>query len=169
LKAILTYSLLLLALSSMAQKTEKEAKSAHKASILSAVIPGAGQVYNKKYWKVPIVYASIGTALYFANDNSQKYNTYKNALESRNKGKIDPYASLYSDSEMLTIIDFYQRNRDVSYILVALAYVLNIVDASVDAHLFDFNINENLSISTKPNITTNFNNLQPVLSFQLNL
>ena len=70
---------------------------------------------------------------------------------------------------MITIIDFYQRNRDISYIFLAAAYILNIVDASVDAHLFDFDINENLSVSAQPNIISNFNSLQPVISFQLNL
>jgi hypothetical protein len=168
LKTIFTYLFLFLASSLAAQNVVKKTKSAHKASVLSTVIPGAGQVYNKKYWKVPIVYATMGTALYFANENMQSFKKYKNALENRNNGQEDLYPNV-SDSEMLTVIDFYQRNRDISYILTAVAYILNIVDASVDAHLFDFNINENLSVSTQTTINTNFNNIQPVLSFQIKL
>lgn len=168
MKTIFTYFFLFLASSLAAQNVVKKTKSAHKASVLSAVIPGAGQVYNKKYWKVPIVYATMGTALYFANENMQSFKKYKNALENRNNGQEDLYPNV-SDSEMLTVIDFYQRNRDISYILTAVAYILNIVDASVDAHLFDFNINENLSVSTQTTINTNFNNIQPVLSFQIKL
>lgn len=168
MKTIFTYLFLFLASSLAAQNVVKKTKSAHKASVLSTVIPGAGQVYNKKYWKVPIVYATMGTALYFANENMQSFKKYKNALENRNNGQEDLYPNV-SDSEMLTVIDFYQRNRDISYILTAVAYILNIVDASVDAHLFDFNINENLSVSTQTTINTNFNNIQPVLSFQIKL
>jgi hypothetical protein len=111
----------------------------------------------------------MGTALYFANDNNQNYQNFKNALESRNKGELDQYNEIYSNTQLLTIIDFYQRNRDISYILLAAAYILNIVDASVDAHLFDFDINEDLSVSTKPSVTSEFNKLQPVISFQINL
>lgn len=154
---------------SFAQSPLKEKKSPHKASVLSAIIPGSGQFYNEKYWKIPIVYACMGTALYFANNNNNNYQEYKDALVKRNNGEADKYIDIYSDSQMITIIDFYQRNRDISYILLTAAYVLNIVDASVDAHLFDFNINENLSVSAQPTILSNFNSLQPVISFQLNL
>tara|TARA_B100000768_G_scaffold57599_1_gene55855 strand:- start:177 stop:686 length:510 start_codon:yes stop_codon:yes gene_type:complete len=169
LKAIITYIFLFGTLTSLAQSPLKETKSPHTASILSAVLPGAGQFYNEKYWKIPIVYGAMGAALYFANDNNKNYINYKSALESRNNGQIDQYNDIYSDTQLLTIIDFYQRNRDISYILLAAAYVLNIVDASVDAHLFDFNINENLSVRAQPRITNNFNRLQPVISFQINL
>jgi TM2 domain-containing membrane protein YozV len=169
LKAIVTYIFLFGTLASLAQSPLKETKSPHTASILSAVLPGAGQFYNEKYWKIPIVYGAMGTALYFANDNNQNYQNFKNALESRNKGELDQYNEIYSNTQLLTIIDFYQRNRDISYILLAAAYILNIVDASVDAHLFDFDINEDLSVSTKPSVTSEFNKLQPVISFQINL
>lgn len=169
MKAIVTYIFLFGTLASLAQSPLKETKSPHTASILSAVLPGAGQFYNEKYWKIPIVYGAMGTALYFANDNNQNYQNFKNALESRNKGELDQYNEIYSNTQLLTIIDFYQRNRDISYILLAAAYILNIVDASVDAHLFDFDINEDLSVSTKPSVTSEFNKLQPVISFQINL
>jgi len=168
LKAILTYSLLLLALSSMAQKTEKEAKSAHKASILSAVIPGAGQVYNKKYWKVPIIYASLATSIYFIKDNQSKLKTYQDAYITRTNGGADDYIDIYNDSQLLTIADYYERNRDVSYIIAAAVYLLNIVDASVDAHLFDFDISEDLSLKTTPRIVDTPTGKTTVLSLKMN-
>ena len=169
MKATFTYIFLLGTLVSLAQSPLIESKSPQKASILSAVLPGSGQFYNEKYWKIPIVYASMGTALYFANDNNKNYQNYKTALENRNNGELDEYINVYSETQLLTIIDFYQRNRDISYILLAAAYVLNIVDACVDAHLFDFDINENLSVRAQPSINSNFNKLQPVISFQINL
>lgn len=169
MKTILTYILTFGTLASLAQAPFKETKSPHKASILSAVLPGAGQFYNEKYWKIPVVYGAMGAALYFANDNNKNYQNYKEALEGRNNGEVDQYMDTYSDTQLLSIIDFYQRNRDISYILLAAAYILNIVDASVDAHLFDFDINENLSVSTQPSIMSDFNKLQPVISFQINL
>lgn len=169
MKAFTTYLFLLGTIVSFAQSPLRENKSPHKASVLSAIIPGSGQFYNEKYWKIPIVYACMGTALYFANDNHKNYQEYKTALVKRNSGESDKYIDIYSESQMITIIDFYQRNRDISYIFLAAAYILNIVDASVDAHLFDFDINENLSVSAQPNIISNFNSLQPVISFQLNL
>ena len=84
MKAIVTYIFLFGTLISLAQSPLKETKSPHTASILSAVLPGAGQFYNEKYWKIPIVYGAMGAALYFANDNNKNYINYKSALESKN-------------------------------------------------------------------------------------
>jgi len=133
--------------------------SPKKATIMSAILPGLGQVYNKKYWKVPIVYATIGTSLYFAFSSQQNYSDYKTAYVNRINGGADsPEFSNISDENLLSSIDYYKRNRDLSYIFVGLFYVLNIVDASVDAHLFTFPKNDNLSFNIQPTLQYTQNN-----------
>ena len=146
----------------------KTIKSAHKASILSAVVPGAGQVYNKKYWKVPIIYASLATSIFFIKDNQNKLTTYQNAYITRSNGGTDDYIDIYNNSQLLTIVDYYERNRDVSYIIAGAIYLLNIVDASVDAHLFDFDISEDLSLNTTPKIIDTPIGKTTVLSLKMN-
>lgn len=146
----------------------KTIKSAHKASILSAVVPGAGQVYNKKYWKVPIIYASLATSIYFIKDNQNKLTTYQDAYITRSNGGTDDYIDIYNNSQLLTIVDYYERNRDVSYIIAGAIYLLNIVDASVDAHLFDFDISEDLSLNTTPKIINTPIGKTTVLSLKMN-
>ena len=153
----------------MAQTEEvKSNKSAHKASLFSAVIPGSGQVYNKKYWKVPIIYASLSTSIYFIQNNQKKLNNYQDAYILRSNGGIDEYTDIYSNSQLLTIVDYYERNRDVSYIITAAIYLLNIVDASVDAHLFDFDISEDLSLKASPQIIDTPTGRSSVLSLKMN-
>ena len=132
-----------------------------KASLFSAVIPGLGQAYNKKYWKVPIVYAAIGVPLYFAVSNQKLFNKYKIAYGLRVDGDdttIDEYEVRLTDVNLKSNLDYYQRNKDLSYILVGLFYVFNIVDAAVDAHLFNFPKNDNLSFNLQPNLELTSNN-----------
>ena len=170
MKARITYILIFLSFGALAQNsdTDKPKHSAHRASVYSAIIPGAGQVYNKKYWKAPVVWASIATTLYFAKENNSNFINYQEAYILRRDGGTDDYFDIYTNDQLITIIDYYQRNRDVSYILTGVFYLLNIVDASVDAHLFDFDINENLSLKAAPSVLTSSVGYQPTLSFQLN-
>ena len=169
MKYIILNILLCYSLIAHSQSNDTKAiKSAHKASILSAVIPGAGQVYNKKYWKVPIIYASLATSIYFIKDNQSKLKTYQDAYITRTNGGADDYIDIYNDSQLLTIADYYERNRDVSYIIATAVYLLNIVDASVDAHLFDFDISEDLSLKTTPRIVDTPTGKTTVLSLKMN-
>lgn len=161
--------LLVLSLSSLGQTNEIQTfKSANKASILSAIIPGSGQIYNKKYWKVPIIYASLATSIYFIKENQNKLNNYQNAYIQRSNGVTDEYFNIYNNSQLITIIDYYQRNRDFSYIITSAIYLLNIIDASVDAHLFDFDISENLSFNASPKILKTPNGQTNFLSLKMN-
>lgn len=125
-----------------------------KASFYSAVIPGLGQVYNQKYWKVPLVYGAIGTSVYFYLDSQKKYNIcrdeYKNRLEG-NKSDSE-YFNKLSDSQLISAQKTYQRNRDLSALFILGFYVLNIVDANIDASLSQFNVNETLSFKPSVNI-----------------
>ena len=168
MKAIFIYILLLFCFSAFAQENNTKKHSPHKASVYSAFIPGAGQVYNKKYWKVPIIYAALGSAVYFTYDNKQKYNQYRNAFQLRQNGEIDDYYEIYTNNQLITIMDYYERNKELSIIMTAAVYILNIVDASVDAHLFDFDVSEDLSLNTTPKLIKTNIGYQPTLHLQMN-
>ena len=169
MKTIILYICLFLSINCIAQKSENpRIHSAHKASVLSTIIPGAGQVYNKKYWKVPIIYASLGTSIYFINENQKKYTSYKNAYLQRENGEIDEYSELYNNSQLITIMDYYERNRDISYIMTAAIYLLNIVDASVDAHLLDFDVSDELTLSYSPSFINTPYGKNTSLSLKMN-
>lgn len=125
-----------------------------KAAFYSAILPGLGQAYNKSYWKIPIVYLAIGipTYLYFKNDNElQRYRTaYKQRLDGRTddefyQGRIDGNPRLSTDA-LRRAQDLYQRNKEMSMLFAIGFYALNIIEANVDAHLKQFNVDENLAI-----------------------
>jgi hypothetical protein len=128
-------------------------KDANKAALMSAVIPGLGQIHNKKYWKVPIIYGGGLTLAYFIHQNNYYYQLYKDAYANRLNGSNaeDPYPAL-SNEDLSVHKDYYRRNRDLCYIFVGLLYVMNIVDAYVDAQLKDFDVSDNLSIRTSPDL-----------------
>lgn len=137
-----------------------------KAAFYSAILPGLGQAYNKKYWKIPLVYAGIGTSLYFYLDNNKKYNQYRDAYKRRLEGYTDDQFSYLDNSRLIAGQKFYQRNRDLSALVTVGFYVLNIIDANVDAALIQFNVNENLSlrpeiypndVTFRPNVGLTFN------------
>ena len=125
-----------------------------KAAFYSAILPGLGQAYNKSYWKIPIVYLAIGipTYLYFKNDNElQRYRTaYKQRLDGRTddefyQGRNDFNPRLCTDA-LRRAQDLYQRNKEMSMLFAIGFYALNIIEANVDAHLKQFNVDENLAI-----------------------
>ena len=129
------------------QKIQKD-KSPKKAALYSAILPGAGQVYTKKYWKVPIVYGGLVTSFYFINENNSKYIEYREAaLLSHETGENQLG---YSYSDLRTLKEHYRRNRDLSYFSFVGVYILNIVDASVNAHLFSFDVSDDISINIQP-------------------
>jgi hypothetical protein len=132
--------------------------SPKKATLMSTILPGAGQAYNRKYWKIPIIYGGFAGLAYAINFNNKQYREYKRSYSSRLDNDIttiDPYVGIYSDNDLVTLKDFYRRNRDLSIVGLGLLYVLNIVDASVDAHLFEFNVNDDLSLHVTPITGTN--------------
>jgi hypothetical protein len=134
--------------------------SPKKAALYSAILPGLGQAYNKRWWKLPLVYGAIGTSVYFIIDNNKNYNSFRDEYLFRldNPGSSNTGFENYTDANLITIQDQYRRWRDLSYIFCGIAYALNIVDAAVDAHLIDFNkkINDDLSLHIHPyiNIST---------------
>ena len=127
-----------------------------KAAFYSALLPGLGQAYNKKYWKIPIVYASLGAGLYYYTWNQKKYHEFRDEYKKRLDGTYDPNDPIYGDLDKDRLIraqKFHQRNRDLSALITAGIYILNIIDANIDAHLTQFNVNDNLSI--KPDMNQN--------------
>ena len=117
-----------------------------KAAFYSAILPGLGQAYNKKYWKIPLVYGAIGTSLYFYLDSNKKYHQYRDAYKRRLEGYSDDKFTYLDNARLISGQKFYQRNRDLSALFVVAFYALNIIDANVDAALIQFNVDENLSI-----------------------
>ena len=145
--------------------------SPKKAAILSTILPGAGQIYNKKYWKVPVIYIGIAALAYSINFNEQQYNTYRVAYmcNTDTDKTNDRYINGYSTSNLFTIQKAYNRYRDLSVIGMGLLYILNIIDASVDAHLFTFDVGDNLSFNIQPTlIKTAFTNKNNT-GFSLNI
>jgi len=126
--------------------------SPHKATMYSAVVPGLGQVYNQKYWKLPIIYGLTGIFIYAFDFNNNQYNKYKNAYAEFDAGKINVFEGYRNKETILRIKDYYQRNRDLNVIVMAGIYMLNIIDATVDAHLFDYDISDNLSLNVQPSL-----------------
>ncbi|MFC5684071.1 DUF5683 domain-containing protein [Flavobacterium sp. MAHUQ-51] len=137
-----------------------------KAAFYSAVLPGLGQAYNKKYWKIPLVYGAIGTSLYFYLDSNKKYHQFRDAYKRRLEGYTDDDYSYLDDSRLIAGQKFYQRNRDLSSLFVVGFYVLNIIDANVDAALMQFNVDDKLSI--KPNVYQNNLNYKTNVGLTLN-
>ncbi len=120
-----------------------------KAGLYSAILPGSGQVYTKKYWKVPVIYGGLITSAYYINESNDLYQLYKSTYLNRLDGDFSDNLN-YSDSDLRTLTEHYRRNREVSALLFTLTYILNIVDASVNAHLFDYDVSEDLSLHIQP-------------------
>ena len=127
--------------------------SPKKASIYSAVIPGLGQAYNHKYWKIPIIWAAMGTSVYFIIDNNRNYHQHRDEYLYRinNNGlALDPELEGYSESQLRTLLDQYRRWRDLSYVATGIFYALNIVDAAVDGYFWRFDTSTDLSFRIRP-------------------
>jgi len=163
-----------------------------KATMLSAVFPGGGQIYNRKYWKLPIVYAGFGVLLYTTSANSENYQLYyKGYMDFTDDIKetdsyielvpMDPAAYdpvLYPganpattaqvEEQMLRLIDYHKRYRDLSIILMGVWYMATILDANVDASLMEYDVSDNLELSFYPSML-NFPGRSPVAGLNLQL
>ncbi len=164
----------------------KETHSPRFAALASAIIPGAGQVYNRKYWKVPIVYAGLATAGYFAVFNANVYYTVRNNLNSRVAGDTIPSPQFlilnnivskttvnlndFSFDDLIQLEDDYRKYFTLSIIAGGIVYILNILDAVVDAHLYHFDVSDDLSLDVHPQIFSAYRgNTAPGFSLTLTL
>jgi len=128
-------------------------KDPKKATLLSAMLPGAGQIYNGKSWKVPILYAGILTDVYFIQYNHKRYERFRDALFALDKGEPNQFPSL-NRAALVRNVDYWRQNRDLTLLLMLGIYALNLVDANVDAHLSGFDISEDLTLKIVPQIGT---------------
>lgn len=135
--------------------------SANKAANLSAMLPGLGQVYNKQSWKVPIIYAGAGALVYSIVWNNNNYQKYLNAYKLDSDTSLSTnseFSGLYSVQNLITLKDFYRRNRDLSAIGLVLVYAANIIDAYVYAQFYNFDISDDLTLRVQPMVMPQINN-----------
>lgn len=121
-----------------------------KAAFYSAIIPGLGQVYNKQYWKLPFVYGAMATSLYYFTTNNDTYKVYRTAYKQREAGfqdefTLDDGTELISREGLVSAQKTLKNNRETSLLVFTAFYVLQILDASVSAHLLQFNVNDKIS------------------------
>ncbi len=148
------------------KKEEIDPLRPSKAAFYSAIVPGLGQAYNKDYWKIPIVYGAIGLSVYSYSFNNTQYHNYRDAYKRRLAGYNDDKYEFLDDQRLISAQRFHQRNRDLSLLVAVGIYVLNIVEANVAAHLKQFNVSENLSMS--PHVYQDDITAKPQLGFALN-
>ncbi|MEZ5011274.1 MAG: DUF5683 domain-containing protein [Bacteroidales bacterium] len=157
---------------------EQRISSPLKATMMAAAFPGLGQVYNRKYWKIPIVYAgfgALGYSIVFNTSNFNQYlqgyqdltddipetNSYVDILQNTiytpeqvdaalGSDLYDPQVGSWIEDQVRNAVDYYRRYRDLSYIGVAAWYMITIIDAHVDANLADFDVGEDLTLEFQP-------------------
>ena len=141
------------------QSKDKKLSRPTKAAIMSACLPGLGQIYNRKWWKVPIVYAGLGGIGYLSYRNFSEYRSYLHAYEYKTGDlpegvTLSDYetelANKYAEGQLQTYKESYRRNFELFTILTVAWYGLNIVDACVDGHLYTYDISDDLSLDIDP-------------------
>ncbi|MCX7862360.1 MAG: DUF5683 domain-containing protein [Bacteroidales bacterium] len=144
----------------VSQKQTDTVQSKHSpklAATLSAIMPGLGQAYNKKYWKIPIIYGGMGTLAYLTYRNNKYYQDFRTAYKELSSTNPNGYYTMYNTTFTLSGLDagknYYRRYRDMFAIFTVGVYFLNIIDATVDAYLFDFDISDKLSLQIHPSFT----------------
>ena len=149
-----------------------EVSHINKATTLAMICPGAGQIYNQSYWRVPIVVGGFATTIYCIDWNNRGYQRFRSAYRlmsewelstDPNKPTVSPdeFNGRYSSSFLKNLRNSYRRNRDLCIILTAGLYILQVVDAHVDAHLRDYDISKDLSVSLTPAIGYSYNRMSP--------
>ncbi len=149
-----------------AQKTTSPVKeytvkihSAKKATLMSIVLPGLGQAYNKKYWKIPIIYTGFGTLIYFIGKNGKEYRNFRTAYDivvTEDSANFDNEYVVRYDANLSQLEEgrnYYRRNLQLSWIFTGLLYILQVVDANVDANLYTFDVSDDLSLRFDPYMT----------------
>lgn len=144
----------------------EEQHSPQQATLYSAVLPGLGQAYNKKYWKIPIIYGGFTALIYLTRRNHRLYKDYKKgyadfidddqtttSYEQLNNVSLETNDK-YIKEQLRYYKDEYRRSRDLMIIFTGGLYVLNIIDAMVDAHFYDYDVSDDLSLNVKPKFYT---------------
>lgn len=157
------------------QDSVRVSKHSPTAAMLWSIIPGGGQIYNKKYWKVPIVYGLLEGSCYFLTKYASDMVLYRNEFINRRDGHTDlliPGLISSTDENILAMKQKAQRNMEIAIAATAIVYTLNFIDAMVDAHLYYFDVSDDLSLFRSPMLLSNPINTSPsygvsvVLSFK---
>lgn len=126
-----------------------------RSAFYSAILPGLGQAYNGSYWKIPLVYAGIGTSLYLVIQNDSEYNRYRDAYKRRLAGFTDDeFQDILENDGLINAQKQFRQNKEFAILATVAFYLLNIVDANVDAHLRQFDVSKDLSL--RPNFEPNY-------------
>ena len=138
-------------------------KEAHIAALMSTILPGLGQFYNKKYWKIPIIYVALAGMAYLIHREDTLYQTYHKELQFRFQhqdtvtaanynasGGKRPWLAIYNTTDLNTQKLLYKKRLDETVIGIGFVYLLNIIDASIDGHFKTFDVSDNLTLSIKP-------------------
>jgi hypothetical protein len=159
---VILSALLLLSATAQAQDVKKKEHSPKKAAIMSACLPGLGQIYNGKWWKVPIIYAGFGGLGYLAYSNYTEYKSFLTAYKI-STGDLEPgvtpteleiqLSQAYQPSQLQNYKETFRRDFELNCILLAFWYGLNIVDATVDGHLYSYDVSDDLSLAIDPVFT----------------
>ena len=134
--------------------TELSDLNPKRAAILSAVLPGLGQVYNRQYWKVPLIIGGGVMLGHYIKYHDRLYNSFRSALIAESDADartVNPYFGLNTET-LQANVDQLRRDRDYLMIMTTFFYLLNIVDAHISAHLHEFQINDALSMDIRPAI-----------------
>lgn len=163
-----------------------------RSTMFAAAFPGLGQIYNRKYWKVPFVYAGFGALGYAVSFNTRNYNSFISAYQDftdivpetdsylellvnlnpaeydpiLHPGTFNPSTEAWVRTTLLNGVDYYRKYRDLSYIGIAAWYLLTIIDANVDASLFDYDITDDLKASVVP-LNYNYTGVSPGITFAI--
>jgi hypothetical protein len=160
---------------SIGKKQSYDPLAPSRAAFYSAVLPGLGQAYNKKYWKIPIIYAGMATGVYFYIRNDKDYDRFRDAYKRRLAGFTDDEFYGNGDTPVISndrLIDAQrsaQKNKDISIIVSIAFYMVNIIDANVDAHLSQYNVSDELSLTPNLYVDPVSTQANYGLSFKLNL
>jgi len=141
-------------------------KSPTKAALLSAFIPGAGQLYNRRWIKAPIAMGIVAAGIGISSYYNGLHNRYRNAFLAELDGLPHQYSGILNAEQLGVYQDEYKRNRDYAVALTLLAYILNVVDAAVDSHLYG--IKNETEFTVKPTVIHDKLTFQPVLGLNLN-
>ena len=154
------------------QLAKTQGHSVKKATWYSAALPGLGQAYNRKYWKIPIVYAALGTTIYFARQNHVEYRKYLDAFYLKTdstRTETNILTETYTASQLIELQDIYRKWRDLNLILTGFVYALQIIDAHVDAHLFYYDVSDDLTLRWEPTLIQSPQYQSIGISLKLNL
>lgn len=123
-----------------------------KSALYSAILPGAGQLYNRQYWKIPVIYAGVGAAIYFLVDNSNQYQRYRSGYIARinNPNIQDDFTGRYDQSQLQVLQNAYRKYLDLTILFTGLGYTLQVLDALTFAHLKNFDVSQNISLRMQP-------------------